>query len=220
MWIIRTNSSQRVKNSHKFFRALFDIISSSGRSFSYGLGTFQRPSVRPTVIISPPRPLVGLFLNLVRMFPSVSSCASIKKNFGPSRNRAAVGHLWCFLLSHLLRNYLTDSNETCLLCLPQCLNVQEQKNIPVRRQIWPFGSRLGLSEISHWQACYRISSKTTGRIFFKILVRMFLSMSSCASTKKKKTICQKTWPPSAIFDFSSNRISSETTGWIRMKLAY
>ena len=107
------------------------------------------------------------FLNLVRMFPSVPSCASIKKNSGPSTNMAAVGHLWCFLLSHLLSNYLTDSNETCLLCLPQCLNVQVQKKkIPVRRQIWPFGSRLGLSEISHWQACYRISSKTTGRICF------------------------------------------------------
>ena len=156
VWRIRTN----------FWGPFFDIISSSGRSFSYGLGTLQHPSVRPTVIISPPRPLVRLFLNLVRMFPSVSSCASVKKNSGPSTSMATVGHLWCFLLSHLLRNYLTDSNETCLLCLPQCLNVQVQKKISVRRQMWPFGSRLGLSEISHWQACYRISSKTTGRIFF------------------------------------------------------
>ena len=39
-----------------------------------------------------------------------------------------------------------------------------EKN-PVCRQIWPFGSQLGLSEISHWQSCYRISSKTIGRIF-------------------------------------------------------
>ena len=118
--------TQRVKNLHNFLRALFYIISSSGRSFSYGLGTLQRPSVRPTVIASPPRPLVGLFLNLVRMFPSVSSCASIKKNSGPSTNMAAVGQLWFFLLSHLLRNYLTYSNETCLLCLPQGLIVQVQ----------------------------------------------------------------------------------------------
>ena len=51
-------------------------------------------------------------------------------------------------------------------CSPQCLVVQVQK-IPVRRQIWPFGSRLGLSEISHWQACYRISSKITGQICFR-----------------------------------------------------
>ena len=78
-----------------------------------------------------------------------------------------VDHLWFFLLSHLLRNYLTDSNETCLLCSPQCLVVQVQKRILVRRQIWSFGSRLGLSGFSHWQACYRISSKTTGRMFFK-----------------------------------------------------
>ena len=145
--------------------ALLDVVK---RSFSYGLGTLRRLSVCPTVIASPPRPLVGLFLNLVRMFPSVSSCACIKKNSGPSTNMAAVGHLWFFLLSHLLRNYLTDSNETCLLCLPQCLNMQVQKKIPVRRQIWPFGSRLGFSEISHWQACYRISSKTTGRIFLDL----------------------------------------------------
>ena len=73
-----------------------------------------------------------------------------------------------FMLSHLLRNYLTDSNETCLLCSPQCLVVQVQKQIPVRRQIWSFGSRLGLNEISHWQACYHISSKTTGRMFLDL----------------------------------------------------
>ena len=41
-------------------------------------------------------------------------------------------------------------------CSPQCL----------RRQIWPFGSRLGLSEFSYWQACYRISSKTLVGFFF------------------------------------------------------
>ena len=35
----------------------------------------------------------------------------------------AVGHLWFCLLSHLLRNYWVDSNETCLLGLPQCLVV-------------------------------------------------------------------------------------------------
>ena len=34
----------------------------------------------------------------------------------------------------------------------------------VRRQIWPLSSRPDC-EISHWQACYRISSKTTPRIF-------------------------------------------------------
>ena len=114
-----------------------------------------------------------LFLNLDRMFPSVSSCASTKKDSGPSTNMVAVGHLWFFLLSHLHRNYLTDSNETCLLCSPQCLVVHVQKTIPVRRQIWPFGSRLGLSEISHWQACHRISSKTTCRIFFRFWSQCF-----------------------------------------------
>ena len=98
------------------------------------------------------------------MFYSVCICASTQKNSGRSTN----GHLWLFLLSHPLRNYLTDSNETCLLCSPQCLVVKyKKKTIPVHRHIWPFGSRLGLSEISHWQACYRISSKTAGRIIFR-----------------------------------------------------
>ena len=68
------------------------------------------------------------FLLLVRMFPSVSSCASNKKN--------SVGHLLFFLLSHLLRNYLTDSNETCLLCSPQCLAVQLLEKI---RSVDKFG---------------------------------------------------------------------------------
>ena len=45
--------------------------------------------------------------------------------------------------------------------------MQVQKTIPGRRQIWPFGSRLGLSEISYWQACHRISFKTISRIFFR-----------------------------------------------------
>ena len=132
---------------------------------------------------------------------------------------AVVGHLWFFLLSHLLRNYLTDSNETCLLCSPQCLVVQVQTKILVLRQIWPFGSRFGLSEISHWQSFYRISSKTTGRIFFEILVRMFPSMSSCASTKIKSNL-SKNMATAAIFDFSCYRISSGTTWRIRMKHAY
>ena len=131
--------------------ALLDVVQ---RSFSYGLGTLQQPSASnsPSINISCYRissiPLVGFFLNLVRISPSVSCCASTKKNSGPSTNRAAVGHVWFFLLLHLLRNYLTDSNGTCLLtgclshllhdhwsdffrywseCSPQCLVVQEPK---------------------------------------------------------------------------------------------
>ena len=43
-------------NLRTLFRALFDIISSSGRSpkelfFSDGLGTLRRPSIRPTVYL-------------------------------------------------------------------------------------------------------------------------------------------------------------------------
>ena len=49
------------------------------------------------------------------------------------------------------------------VCSIQCLHVvvQVQKN-------FQFGSRLGRSEISHWQAGCRISSKTTSRIILGI----------------------------------------------------
>ena len=79
-----------------------------------------------------------IFGKLVRMFPSVSSCASTRKNSGPSTNMAAVGHLWFFLLSHLLRNYWVDSKETCLLGSPQGLVVQAPNQILVGRQISHF----------------------------------------------------------------------------------
>ena len=48
---------------------------------------------------------------------------------------AAVDHLWLFLLSHLLRNYWMDSNETCLLGSSQCLVVQAPNQILVGRHI-------------------------------------------------------------------------------------
>ena len=54
------------------------------------------------------------------------------------------------------------------------------KTIHIHQEIWPFGSQLSLSEISHLQACYHISR---GRFFFFNLVRIFPSMSSCANTK-------------------------------------
>ena len=44
-------------------------------------------------------------------------------------------------------------------------------------------------------------------------------MSSFASTKIKSDL-SKNMVTAAIFDFSSYRISSETTKWIRMKHAY
>ena len=72
------------------------------------------------------------------MFPSVSACASTKKNSDPSTNMAAVGHLWFFLLLHRLRNYWVDSNETCLLGSPRCLVVQAPNQILVGRQISHF----------------------------------------------------------------------------------
>ena len=142
-------------NLRVLLRAFFDIISSSGRS---PVDLFLRSENSPASVCPSNCPSVNIscyrisskttgriFKNLVRLFPSVSSCASTKKNSGPSTNMATVGHLCFFLLSHLLRNYLTDSNETCLLCSSSCASTEK---IPLRRQIRPFVSRLGLSEIS------------------------------------------------------------------------
>ena len=134
-------------NDYLNLRALFDIISSSGRSpeelflRSWSSPASVWPTNCPSVNISCYRissKTTGriFFKKLVRMFPSVPSCAGTKMNSGPLTNMAVVGHLWFFLLSHLLRNYLTDSNETCLLCSPRCLVVQVQKKF---RSVDKFG---------------------------------------------------------------------------------
>ena len=64
------------------------------------------------------------------MLPSMSSCASTRKKSDLSKNMAVIGHFLFFLLSHLLRNYWVDSNETYLLCSPQWLS---QSNESVTR---------------------------------------------------------------------------------------
>ena len=46
----------------------------------------------------------AFFLNLVRIFPSMFSCVITETNSAPSTNMAAVGHLACFLLPHLLKS--------------------------------------------------------------------------------------------------------------------
>ena len=86
------------------FRALFYIISLAGRSPEE---LFLLPGNSPasaclssclSVNISCYRNISKttgriFFLNLVRMFPLVYSCASTQKNSGPSTNMTAVGHL-------------------------------------------------------------------------------------------------------------------------------
>ena len=89
-------------NLGALLRALFDIISSSGRCpeelflRSGNSPASVCPSNCPSANIScyriSSKTTSRMFLNLVRMFPSVSSCASIK-NSGPSTNMAAVGHI-------------------------------------------------------------------------------------------------------------------------------
>ena len=88
----------RLLNLRALFRALFDIIGSSGRSpqelfvLSGNFPASVRPSNCPSVNISCysiySKTTGPIFLNLVIMFPSVSSCASTKKNSGPSTNIA------------------------------------------------------------------------------------------------------------------------------------
>ena len=162
------------------FLILLGLVDLVQKSFSYGLGTLRRPSVRPDVRLCsvfasmlscestenksgpstnlavwfPARtqwnfPSTGLlshllqdllqdqclffffffFFYLGQNFPSMFSCASTKLTSDLSRNTTAAGHLWFFLLSHLLRNYWVDSNETCLLGSPQCLVVQRWNRI-------------------------------------------------------------------------------------------
>ena len=141
-------------------RALFDIISSSGRSpeelflqsgnspaSPLPVCPSNSPSVNTSCYRVSSKTTGRIFLSLVRMFPSMPSCASTKYRSVDKYGRRRPSLPYLVIASP--QNYLTDSNETCLLCSPQCLVVQVQKKIPVRRQIWPFGSRLGLSEISH-----------------------------------------------------------------------
>ena len=85
-------------NLRALLRALFYIISSSRRSpeelFSRSGNSPASvcPSNSPSISISCYRISSNttgrIFLNFVRMFPSVSSCASTKKNSGPSTNMA------------------------------------------------------------------------------------------------------------------------------------
>ena len=72
---------------------LLALLDSVQWSFSYGLGTLRRPSVNIICYRISSKTTGRIFLNLVGMFPSVSSCASTKKNSGPSTNMAVVSHL-------------------------------------------------------------------------------------------------------------------------------
>ena len=160
-------------NLRAHLRALFDIISYSGRSpeelylRSWNVCPSVRPSVRPSncpsvniTCASPLEPLIGCFWNLVRMFPS--EFRSVNKH---GRRRPSLIFLVIASPQKLLHSFKWNM-PIVYASTPSCASTEK---IPVRRQIWPFGSRLELSAISHWQSYYRISSKTTGRIFFLCL---------------------------------------------------
>ena len=82
-------------NLRAILRALFDIISSSGRSpEELFLRSVNSPaSVCPSYCQSVNISCYHISNKTTGMFLSVSSCARTKKHSGPSTNMAAVGHL-------------------------------------------------------------------------------------------------------------------------------
>ena len=144
------------------------------------------------------------------MFPSVSRCASAKRILARRQTWPASAIFDFVLLLHLLRNYLTDSNETCFLCSPQCLVVQVQKK--KIRSVDKFGFLIPGSDLMKFRIDRLVVASPP-----RPLVGFFRSWSECSPqclvvrVPTKNPICQKTWPPSAIFDFSYH-VTSETTG--------
>ena len=141
-------------------------------SFSYGLGTLRRLSV----------PSKCLSVNISRyrisskttgriLFKSWSECfpqclvVQVPKRIPVRRQTWPPSAIFDFFLVIASPQKLLDGFKWNLpivfASVPSCASTEK---IAVRRQIWPFGSRLGLSEISYWQTCYRISFKTAGRI--------------------------------------------------------
>ena len=100
---------------------------------------------------------------MVRMFPSVTSCASSETNSSLSTNMAAVVHLWFSCYRIFSEN--TGSIRIMSSSMSSCASTHT-KNL-VHRQIWPFGSRVRLREISHLHACYRITLKIARHMFLK-----------------------------------------------------
>ena len=152
--------------------ALLDVVQ---RSFSSGMRTLLR---RPSVQLSVCKHF--LLSHLLQyhwsdFFETLSECSPQCLVVQVPKRIPVHSQPWLpsaifdfFLLSHLLRHCLTDSNETCLLCSPQCLVVQVQKTIRSVDRFDRLVPGSDLSEISNWQACYRISSKTTGRMFLDL----------------------------------------------------
>ena len=104
--------------------------------------------------------LSHLLYSFVRMFPSMSNCASIKKKKKKKK---------CRPLSHLHRNYWVDSNETCTLGTlgsPQCLIGQSWGRINS-------GSTVTLTFVS---ARFLVSLRTTG-----CLLNIFLFTTRCCA---------------------------------------
>ena len=151
------------------------------------------------------------------MFPSVSSCASTKNEFRSVDKHGHRRPSLIFLVSHLLRNYLTDSNETCLLYSPQCLVVQVQKKL---RSVDKLGRLIPGSDLvkcpidsllshllqDHWSDFFRSCSECSFQCLAVQVPKQNRSVEKHAAVGH---LC-----------FFCCRISSETTGWIQMKLAY
>ena len=90
-------------NDYLNLKALFDIISSSGRSpeelflrsgnSPASVCTTNHPSVNISCYRISSKTTGRIYFKLVQNVPLVPSCASAKENSGPLTNMAAVGHL-------------------------------------------------------------------------------------------------------------------------------
>ena len=139
LWV-QARTDNAYLNLRALLRALFYIISSSRRSPEE---LFLRSGNSPTSVCPSNSPSVNI------------SCYRIN----------TTGRIFLNLVK----------------MFPWCLVVQVLKRIPVRRQTWPPSAMFYFScycislettwrirmELAYWQAGYRISSTTTGRIFFR-----------------------------------------------------
>ena len=103
------------------------------------------------------------------VFALMPSCASTEEKSDPSINLAVwfPARTVKFPISHLLRNYLADSNETCLLCSLQYLLVQVQKKF---RSVDKFGRLVRGSDLVKFPIDRLViaSPPTSGRIFLAL----------------------------------------------------
>ena len=145
------------------------------------------------------------------MFPINVYLCKYGKHSDQLTDMAAVGHLE-FCLSHLLRNYFVDLNETwseCSFNLPSCASTENNSDsLTTMAAVGHFEFSL-LSHLLKNQ-CADLN-ETWSEFSLQCLVVQVLKIIP---------IRQQTLSPSASLDFPCYRISSETVSQIRTKLVY